>query len=130
MRSAEEQCDYGITPDGPKGPRRQVKPGILYLASLTGLAILPASVAFERSHRIAFWDRMPRPFSFTHGVIVVGRPLFVPGPDALAKGEIESIRAVLETTMEPGSAEAREELETLHENGVRDLRPIDPARTH
>src|SRR5262245_54122904 len=30
-----------ISPDGPKGPRRQVQPGIVYLAGKTGLPIAP-----------------------------------------------------------------------------------------
>jgi len=35
QKSKNEICDFGITPDGPKGPREQVKPGIVLLAKKT-----------------------------------------------------------------------------------------------
>ncbi len=54
-----------ITPDGPRGPRRVVKPGLVYLASRLGLPIVPAGFGLERPWRGRSWDRfaMPRPGS-------------------------------------------------------------------
>jgi lysophospholipid acyltransferase (LPLAT)-like uncharacterized protein len=40
-----------VTPDGPRGPRRQVKVGIVYLASRTGMAIVPVGVGYTRAWR-------------------------------------------------------------------------------
>ena len=37
-----------ITPDGPRGPRRQVQPGLVYLAARTGLPIVPVGFAYDR----------------------------------------------------------------------------------
>jgi lysophospholipid acyltransferase (LPLAT)-like uncharacterized protein len=54
-----------ITPDGPRGPRRVVKPGLVYLASRLGLPIVPAGFGLNRPWRGKSWDRfaVPRPFS-------------------------------------------------------------------
>ncbi len=69
-----------ITPDGPRGPRRQVKTGIVLLASLSGLPVVPLGVGFDRAWRFNSWDRfaLPRPFSRVVGVL--GEPLVIP-PD-------------------------------------------------
>jgi len=79
--SKNESCDFGITPDGPKGPREIVKPGIVLLAKKTGVKIYPVMWATSRRWRITTsWDHfyIPRPFS--KGIFVFGEPLFI-GPD-------------------------------------------------
>lgn len=54
-----------ITPDGPRGPRRQAKPGALRVAARSGAVIVLAVAAAERARRLRSWDRflVPRPFS-------------------------------------------------------------------
>ncbi len=54
-----------ITPDGPRGPRREMAPGPIYLASLLKMPIVPVGVGMEQPHRLNTWDRfaVPRPFS-------------------------------------------------------------------
>src|SRR5437660_2963380 len=41
----------GISPDGPRGPRRRVQLGLIYLAARTGLAIVPYGVGYQRAWR-------------------------------------------------------------------------------
>jgi lysophospholipid acyltransferase (LPLAT)-like uncharacterized protein len=92
-----ENTHLAITPDGPRGPRRQVKTGIVLLASLTGLPIVPLGVGFTRAWRFRSWDRfaIPRPFSTIAGVL--GEPLVVP-PDLDAAG-IEQHRRRVEDAL-------------------------------
>jgi len=73
-----ERSHWAITPDGPNGPRRQLKSGIVLLASHSGLPIVPLGVGFTRAWRAPSWDRfaVPRPFSTVVGVL--GEPLAVP----------------------------------------------------
>jgi len=54
-----------ITPDGPAGPARQVKPGVLRAARQAGVPILPVSAWTEDAWRLHSWDRLvvPRPFA-------------------------------------------------------------------
>lgn len=65
-----------IAVDGPRGPRRRVKRGIIYLAARTGLPIWPVGVAVGRGRRLSrAWDRFLLPGLFSRGLIVVGEPL-------------------------------------------------------
>src|ERR671933_231882 len=48
---------FGFPPDGPKGPRRKCQPGAVYLASRTGLAIVPVGFGYSRCWRANNWDR-------------------------------------------------------------------------
>ena len=54
-----------ITPDGPRGPRRNLAPGPVYLASKLGLPIVVMGFGYDRPWRLRTWDRhaVPRPFS-------------------------------------------------------------------
>lgn len=67
-----------LTPDGPHGPRRRLKPGAVALASTTGLAIVPVGVACSAAWRAGSWDRLmvPKPFSTAH--YVAGPAIRVP----------------------------------------------------
>jgi len=69
-----------VTPDGPRGPRHVVRPGVVYLASITGLPIVLLTVGYSKAWRLKTWDRMaiPWPGSTTYGV--VSEPIRVP-PD-------------------------------------------------
>ena len=45
---AGERAHLAITPDGPRGPRRQVQDGLAFTASHTGLPIIPTGFGYER----------------------------------------------------------------------------------
>ena len=47
----------GSTPDGPRGPRMRVQPGIIALARLSGAPILPFTFAVSRAQGRGSWDR-------------------------------------------------------------------------
>ena len=77
----------GFTPDGPRGPARQVKPGALFVARETGLPLVPLTNAFSR--RIEFqraWDRFQVPLPFSRACVIEGAPIYVrPDDDLEAK---------------------------------------------
>lgn len=77
LRGLKEGFDVGITPDGPKGPPRVVRPGVLTLSRLSGRPIIPVSFSARRHRRLNSWDRTLLPYPFTRGVFVYGEPLFV-----------------------------------------------------
>jgi lysophospholipid acyltransferase (LPLAT)-like uncharacterized protein len=68
----------GITPDGPRGPAERLKPGLLYLASRSGLPILPVASASDRYWKLRSWDgfRIPQPFARV--AAAYGEPILVP----------------------------------------------------
>lgn len=55
----------GVTPDGPKGPVRLCKPGVVTLAKLTGRPLLLLGLDYRSCFRLRNWDRfaLPLPFS-------------------------------------------------------------------
>src|SRR5206468_915501 len=54
-----------LTPDGPKGPRRTMSVGGIYLASRLGMPLVCVGYGYRRPWRFGSWDRfaVPRPFS-------------------------------------------------------------------
>lgn len=71
-----------ITPDGPRGPRREMKSGIVYLAAQTGNPICAAAYTARRLWRIrGNWTDMILPRPFTTLYLYIGRRVAVP-PDA------------------------------------------------
>ncbi|HEX4342866.1 MAG TPA: lysophospholipid acyltransferase family protein [Verrucomicrobiae bacterium] len=93
-----------ITPDGPKGPRRVVQQGAIYVASKTGMPIYPAGFAFRDCWRAGSWDRMMIPKPFTRGVGIMSKGIFVP-PDLSAEG-IEEHRQLVQAAMDRVQARA------------------------
>ncbi len=67
----------GITPDGPRGPRRQVALGVLQLAALSGVPVVPLAARTSRRIQLNTWDRMPVPLPLGHGVMVCGPAITV-----------------------------------------------------
>lgn len=78
LRKVREGCDVGLTPDGPRGPRRRVQPGVVAIARLTGLPIIPVTFSASPARRLRTWDRTLLPKLFSKGVFVYGRPVVVP----------------------------------------------------
>lgn len=60
----------GITPDGPRGPRRRAAPGVAQLAALSGAPVLPCAAQTTRRWELRSWDRMIVPKPFGRGVVV------------------------------------------------------------
>ena len=67
----EQDVHLNFTPDGPRGPRRQIAPGAVYLSAKLGMPIVCCGYAFDRPWRAKSWDRfaIPRPFSRARAVI-------------------------------------------------------------
>lgn len=57
--------DVVVTPDGPKGPRHVAKLGVVQLAKVTGLPIVPLAFACSKKNcsraGIGTWSRIPSP---------------------------------------------------------------------
>jgi len=93
-----------ITPDGPRGPRRQLAQGPIYLASTLGIPIVPLGFGVDRPWRAKSWDQfaVPRPFSQVRSVL---------GPEIhirpnLDRDEIEVCRGRIERLLTDLTIEA------------------------
>lgn len=75
---AERGYDLAITPDGPRGPRYVVQDGVMSLAQLTGLPIIPFAFYARRKIIVKSWDRFQIPLPFSRCEMVFAKPVVVP----------------------------------------------------
>jgi lysophospholipid acyltransferase (LPLAT)-like uncharacterized protein len=75
---AERGYDLAITPDGPRGPCYVVQDGVMGLAQVTGLTIVPAAVNVRWKITVKSWDRFQIPLPFSRCEVVMGKSLSVP----------------------------------------------------
>ncbi len=66
-----------ITPDGPRGPRHAMNPGLAWLAKATGYPILPCGLVADRAWRLKSWDRFTIPKPWSRVKIVFAEPVGV-----------------------------------------------------
>lgn len=78
LRRARAGSDLGFTPDGPKGPRCRVQPGVIVAAAMSGLPIQPVAVGATRRKLLRSWDKMLVPLPGAEVHFVFGRPLTIP----------------------------------------------------
>lgn len=77
-----------ITPDGPRGPHHEIKPGLVYLASRTGRPIVPAVSHSESAwHVRGSWTGLVVPKPFSRCTYLLGEPLSIPAD--LSRDQIE-----------------------------------------
>ncbi|MDA1232053.1 MAG: lysophospholipid acyltransferase family protein [Planctomycetota bacterium] len=70
-----------MTPDGPRGPRREMKEGIVYISSRSGRPVVPTALTCNRFWAIpGHWSDMAIPKPFSKVILIAGTPIPVP-PD-------------------------------------------------
>ncbi len=80
----ERGGDLGISPDGPKGPVYQVKPGVLFLARTLNIPIVPITNALSNKFVIKrSWDQFQVPLPFGRAVLSYGAPIWIREGDDL-----------------------------------------------
>lgn len=97
--------------DGPRGPREEVKPGVVRLAQMAGTPIIPVVCQAKHFWSIPTWDLYHFPHWSSAYVALFGDPLAVP-PEA-SDTEVENLRTHLEITMRNMTNTAKELAATL-----------------
>ena len=64
-RLLKQNYYIGITPDGPRGPLYEMQPGVIQLARLCAVPVVPIAIEYEKAWRLKSWDKffIPKPFS-------------------------------------------------------------------
>ena len=75
---AERGHDLTITPDGPRGPRYQIQDGIVSLAQMTGLPLVPVALNLNWKIQLKSWDRFQIPLPFSICEVTAGKIFQVP----------------------------------------------------
>lgn len=102
LRALAEGRLVGITPDGPRGPRRVAAPGAAQLAALSGVRILPCGAVMSAAKPLRSWDRMRFPLPFGQGGLVFGAPITVAREDWRAS--VPMVTAALNAVMDRAAA--------------------------
>jgi lysophospholipid acyltransferase (LPLAT)-like uncharacterized protein len=67
-----------VTPDGPRGPKHRLQPGVLWIAGLAECPLVPYHIEGSRQWVLKkSWDqhKIPKPFSTVY--VCIGEPFFV-----------------------------------------------------
>jgi len=97
VRELREGHSVAFTPDGPRGPRRELKPGVVAAAQRGGATIIPVHAEASRAWRLHSWDRFMIPKPAARVTVRYGRPFEVaPGESGLADGMAEAERRLEE----------------------------------
>jgi hypothetical protein len=102
-RLTDGDC-VGITPDGPRGPAMVASAGIVNVARLAGVPIVPIVFATSRRRVLSTWDRFHFALPFGRGVFVWGEPIEIAGD--LDEDGVERARRLVESRMNRMSEEA------------------------
>ncbi|MFA7343052.1 MAG: lysophospholipid acyltransferase family protein [Terrimicrobiaceae bacterium] len=89
--------DIAITPDGPRGPRYSLGPGVILLAQTTGTPIVPMHASFSRCFRMKTWDGFIIPLPFSTISVTVAERINI--PKNLGEEEFEQARKNLEDNL-------------------------------
>lgn len=84
LKSLKSGECIGITPDGPRGPRMRASAGVVNVAKMSGVPVIPCSFGTTKRKHARSWDRFLIALPFSKGVFVWGEPIHVP---KTAKGE-------------------------------------------
>jgi lysophospholipid acyltransferase (LPLAT)-like uncharacterized protein len=94
IRLSGEGHSIYITPDGPRGPAMKVQRGVVEIARMTGLPILPAAASTSSGHELNTWDRILVPYPFGRTVVRWGDPIAVH-----EKADLETVSAKVEAVL-------------------------------
>jgi len=91
--------DVLVVPDGPRGPRYRLGPGVIKLAQVSGAAILPMRIDYARYWSFKSWDRFRLPKPFTTITVTLESPQFV--ASELDEATFENERRRIESLLNP-----------------------------
>jgi lysophospholipid acyltransferase (LPLAT)-like uncharacterized protein len=77
-RALDDGWTIAFTLDGPRGPRRKVKPGPAGLARSSGLPMTTFHATVENAWVLKSWDRMMIPKPFSRVLVRIGKLISVP----------------------------------------------------
>ncbi len=105
LQELENERRVVITPDGPKGPARKVKPGSVLLQRRSNLPVVPVGIAIDWKYTFSSWDEFQLPYPGSKISLYFGDTV-----DDLAGLEKEEACELLETKMEDARKRASEML--------------------
>jgi lysophospholipid acyltransferase (LPLAT)-like uncharacterized protein len=127
LKRLKEGGCVGITPDGPRGPAMTVSIGIVNIARLAGVPIVPVTYATSRRRELASWDRFHLALPFGRGVFLFGEPIEIDAE--LDEAGLEDVRCLIEARMVEMVREADRRVghhSSSHRTGAGSVSPARP----
>lgn len=90
--------DVALVPDGPRGPRGQLSPGVVALAGLTGAAVVPLGFSARPANRLQTWDAFMVPAPFARAAAVFGAATTIARDTDLERARKDVQRSLDEVT--------------------------------
>lgn len=100
-KALQEGKDVCVTPDGPKGPRYRVQPGLLKIAQATDADIIPIHIRYTSAWRLSSWDRFVIPKPLSKVTIIFDQPIRI--QKDLTEEAFEAARTSLEKCLIAGT---------------------------
>lgn len=97
MMQKSKQCHLTMTPDGPRGPRRKLSRGCIFLASKLQIPLILLGLGYDRPWRMPTWDKFAVPKPFSRARCIFSPEIFV--PPNLDKKMSEEFCLAIEKTM-------------------------------
>ena len=114
LQQVRDGKNIAFTPDGPKGPARVLKEGVIYAAQASGLPIIPVTFAAKEKRLLGSWDRMILPRPFTRALFVYGEPIVVP-----PEGDVEEWRQRIERVLNDHADDTEVNFDEIWRSGAR-----------
>jgi lysophospholipid acyltransferase (LPLAT)-like uncharacterized protein len=98
--SKDDHIDIVITPDGPRGPRYEIQPGLVRLAQMTQRPIVAVTYRLKWKWELRSWDRfqIAVPFSTCH--LITSERILV--PESASETELKVITARIYNALNSG----------------------------
>lgn len=88
LQALKDGQECALMPDGPRGPRHELKSGAIYLSQQADAYLLPLTFACKRKIEFNSWDRFNLIAPFSKAVAIYGKPVKAPknlSPDDFKK---------------------------------------------
>ncbi len=89
-----------FTPDGPRGPKYKLQPGVVQIAAMTGLPILCFYSIYNRYHEFKSWDRHRFPKLFSKQIILYSEPIYIPKGEENLESSIKLVEEIMLSQVE------------------------------
>jgi lysophospholipid acyltransferase (LPLAT)-like uncharacterized protein len=98
LRAEAATRAIGMTPDGPRGPRRELAAGPVWLAGKLGLPLFCVAIGIAGARRTKTWDQFALPAPGCRIRSIFGPPVTIASPDS--RDELESQRISVQRLMD------------------------------
>lgn len=97
LKKNSKTSSLTLTPDGPRGPRRQMAVGPIFMASLLGMPIVPLGISISNAYRLNTWDKFAIPRLTSRVRIIFGPKISI--PRKASREQLESSRRGVQRLM-------------------------------